>query len=97
MASVRLHLPAHYLRLISILGLLVCVAGVEVYVRWWRGHYDSTYGTVVVALMLLFNHLAYGGFNWPRRITAAIRMLTWSWIVFGSSYIVYVWVVALRE
>ncbi len=45
-------------------------------------------GNGVVALMLLFNTLAFQ-FRWPTSITVALRLLAWSWLAFGSFYIFY--------
>ncbi|MBN8422176.1 MAG: hypothetical protein J0L73_24895 [Verrucomicrobia bacterium] len=49
--------------------------------------YDR-HGNLVVALMLLFNHLAFY-FRWPPRMTAAVRLLAFGWIVFGLFYVLY--------
>jgi hypothetical protein len=43
---------------------------------------------IVVALMLLFNHVAYQ-FRWPPAATIALRALAWSWLAFGIFYIFY--------
>jgi hypothetical protein len=48
------------------------------------GRYDN----FVVALMLLFNHLAFQ-FRWPAAVTAALRLLAVGWIVFGLFYLCY--------
>jgi hypothetical protein len=47
---------------------------------------DSLVG--VVALMLLFNHLAFV-FRWSTRVTIALRMLALSWLAFSFVYIFY--------
>jgi hypothetical protein len=46
------------------------------------------YGNLVVGLMLLFNHLAYS-FRLPTPATVAVRILAWSWLLFGCFYIFY--------
>jgi hypothetical protein len=46
------------------------------------------YGTGVVLLMLLLNHLAYQ-FRWPTPVTIAFRVAALGWLVFGSFYIFY--------
>ena len=58
---------------------------------WWRLHLPPTwspghYMDGVLILMLLFNHLAYQ-FKWPLSVTVALRVLAWSWILFGLFYI----------
>lgn len=45
------------------------------------------YGNVVVALMLLFNHLAFQ-FHWPILATVLLRTLAVIWFVFACVYIV---------
>jgi hypothetical protein len=59
----------------------------------WRiglspGYRHDRNGNGVVALMLLFNHLAYQ-FRWPTSVTAALRLLAWGWLAFGCFYIFY--------
>ncbi|MHC4596536.1 MAG: hypothetical protein ACYS19_16540, partial [Planctomycetota bacterium] len=49
--------------------------------------YDR-YGNHVCILMLLFNHLAMA-FKWRRGVAVALWVLSWSWIVFGLFYILY--------
>jgi hypothetical protein len=46
------------------------------------------YGSVVVGLMLLFNHLAcfYTRTGWKR---SAMKGVAWTWIVLGSAYVVW--------
>jgi hypothetical protein len=46
------------------------------------------YASAVVALMLLFNHLAYQ-FRLPFALIIALRCLAWGWLVFGIFYIFY--------
>jgi hypothetical protein len=94
----RLHLAYRHTMLISSLFLLACALGADVYFSRRIGHRGiDSYLTVAMALMLLFNHLAYGGFSWPRRVAAGIRILAWSWIAFTCSYLVYVVGVALTK
>lgn len=50
-------------------------------------HYDRC-GNLVVALMLLFNHLAFQ-FRWPAGVTVALRVLSLGWTVFGLFYVFY--------
>ena len=46
------------------------------------------YSTSIVALMLLFSHLAYW-FKWPTTVTVILRVLVWIWIVFAFFYMFY--------
>ena len=50
--------------------------------------YDE-YGNLVIALMLLFNHIAYNftKTGWKGRVMKAVA---WIWMVFGSFYIFWV-------
>jgi hypothetical protein len=43
---------------------------------------------LVVPLMLLFFVLAYG-FRWPDFVTASLRILAWSWLLFAGFYLFY--------
>ena len=59
----------------------------------WRLNLSPRYpsdrnGTLVVALMLLFNHLAFQ-FRWTLLMTATLRILALAWIVFGFFYLFY--------
>lgn len=50
--------------------------------------YDSS-ARVVIALLLLFTHLAFS-LRWPPLVTAALRLLALSWVLFGVLYVVAV-------
>ena len=70
--------------------LVVCLLLLAWHIQW-RLSLSADYpyernGNGVVALMLLFNHLAYQ-FRWSTRVTIALRMLAWSWLAFGCFYI----------
>ncbi|MFZ2281027.1 MAG: hypothetical protein WAW39_24725 [Prosthecobacter sp.] len=45
-------------------------------------------GNLVVALMLLFNHLAFQ-FRWPAGVAVALRVLALGWTAFGLFYVCY--------
>ena len=72
--------------------LVVCLLLLAFHIQWrltlspdYRG--DRNVGGVV-ALMLLFNHLAFY-FRWPTSVTVALRLLAWVWLAFGCFYIFY--------
>ena len=44
------------------------------------------YGSLVVPVMLLFNHLAFQ-FRWPRGVMVTLRIIALGWLVGGSIYI----------
>jgi len=72
--------------------LVVCLLLLAVHIQW-RLTLPSDYrhdpnGNGVVALMLLFNHLAHN-FRWPTSVTIALRLLAWGWLAFGCFYIFY--------
>ena len=58
---------------------------------WWSAPtpfpYDR-YGNLVVALMLLFNHLAFY-FRWSPGVTFVLRVLALGWSVLGLFYVLY--------
>jgi len=76
------------------LAVILALLAVDIY---WRLNLPPFYHGArnlgcVVALMLLFNHLAYQ-FRWPSQATIALRLLAWGWLVFGFFYIFYSWTV----
>ena len=66
-----------------IIGLLVC--DVLLLLRRQNFGYDQ-YGNLVVALMILFQHIAFyfTKTGWPSRV---MKTITWIWVVFGLAYI----------
>ena len=72
--------------------LVVCLLLLAFHIQW-RLTLSPDYrhdrnGNGVVALMLLFNTLAYQ-FRWPTSVTVALRLLAWVWLAFGCFYIFY--------
>jgi hypothetical protein len=58
--------------------------------RELSSHYPYTnYTNLAVALMLLFNHLAFQ-FNFSAPATRALRILAIVWMVFASAYVGWV-------
>ena len=51
-------------------------------------HHGNPFGSVIIAVMLLFNHVAFQ-FYLPPRLTAFSRILAIVWIVFAGVYIGY--------
>jgi hypothetical protein len=74
----------------GMLVFILCLLGR--YVLWYLGlpaeyPYDR-YGTGILELALLFNHLAFS-LEWRPLVTAALRVLAVSWIVFTFFYLIY--------
>ena len=61
-------------------------------IRWYftfaHVYNGDPYGTGILVLALLFNHLAFA-FNWPRAVAIALWVLAGSWIVFSLFYVFY--------
>jgi hypothetical protein len=74
--------------------LVVCLFLIAQCVAWYlrlpKDYPYDRYSNLVVVLMLLFNHLAYQ-FRWPSSVALVLRLLAWTWVVFGCFYIFY-WV-----
>jgi len=53
----------------------------------YRGFAYDEYGTLVVALMLLFNHIAYNFMKtgWKGRV---MKTVSWAWMILGFVYII---------
>jgi hypothetical protein len=74
----------------GMLGVILVLLAIDLQ---WRLSLPSAYPhdrnlNCVVVLMLLFNHLAYQ-FRWPPAATVGLRVLAWSWLVFGVFCIVF--------
>ena len=80
----------------GMLGLILCLLIFNVYhLLKWRDFAYSGYGNLIVALMLLFNHIAYNftKTGWKKRV---MRTVAGIWIVLGFVYIFWgIWVGAL--
>jgi len=46
------------------------------------------YGGMIIALMLLLNHVAFQ-FHLPPRVTVAVRILAIGWVTFGLFWVCY--------
>ena len=58
-------------------------------------NYDSdTFLGPVVTLMLLFNHLAYQ-FTKRGWLSRVMKTIAWIWVVFGSAYVLWVFIAGL--
>ena len=51
----------------------------------YSGH---RFGSIIVPLMLLFNHLAFS-FRWPLNVSFAMHVLAYGWLVLGCCYIFF--------
>lgn len=74
-------------------GILAVILALLAWNIRWRLNLSPRYphdrnGTLVLALMLLFNHLAFQ-FRWPAMMTAALRILALTWVIFGCFYLFY--------
>ena len=72
--------------------LAVCLLLLAFHIHWRLGlspdyPYDRN-GNGVVALMLLFNHLAFQ-FRWNTSVTISLRLLALAWLSFGCFYFLY--------
>lgn len=71
------------------LGLILCLLGFNVFhlLKWQHFGLDQ-YGNLVVALMLLFNHIAFyfTTRGWPSRIMKAVAVI---WLVLGFAYVAW--------
>ena len=72
--------------LVLIIGLLIW--NVASLLKWQNFDYDQ-YGNLIIALMLLFNHIAYQltKRGWLSRV---MKTIAWIWIVFGFAYIFWI-------
>lgn len=72
--------------------LLVVLLLLAFHIQWRltlpQGYSHDRNGNGIIALTLLFNHLAYQ-FRWPTAITVALRLLAWGWLIFSCFYIFY--------
>ena len=72
--------------LVLIIGLLIW--NVASLLKWQNFDYDQ-YGNLIIALVLLFNHIAYQltKRGWLSRV---MKTIAWIWIVFGFAYIFWI-------
>ena len=74
----------------GMLAVILCllVANVTHLLKWQGFAYDK-YGNLIVALMLLFNHIAYNftKTGWKNRV---MRAVAWIWLILGFVYIFWV-------
>ena len=86
------HPVCRYGSLVFRYGMLAFILGLlarQIKISLMFPTYDGDpYGNYVVSLMLLFNHLVFA-FKWPRRVARALWILSWSWLIFGLFYILY--------
>lgn len=92
------HTPAaspetDYLHKYGMLALILCllIFSVQHLLKYRDFAYDE-YGNLIVALMLLFNHIAYNftKTGWKNRV---MRTVVWTWMVLGTVYIFWgIWV-----
>ena len=78
------------LRKYGMLGLILCLLVFNVqHLLKWQDFADDEYGNLVIALMLLFNHIAYNftKTGWKSRV---MKTVAWIWIVLGFVYIFWV-------
>ena len=80
--------PAVYRYGMLVFILLLLVRQVHWQLTLPTAYSGDPYGTAVVILMLLFNHLAYA-FTWRRSIAVVLWTLAWIWLGFGSVYIFF--------
>ena len=74
----------------GMLGLILCLLAFNVHhILKWRDFASDEYGNLVIALMLLFNHIAYNftKTGWKSRVMKTVARL---WIVIGLVYIFWV-------
>lgn len=65
--------------------LVMLVANIAILVTEGDYGYDK-YTSIVVTLMLLFNHVAYQ-YKLPRSFRLLAKLLAWTWLSIGLSYI----------
>jgi hypothetical protein len=72
----------------AMLGFTLLLLGANIYwrINLPRGYQGDRYVNFVVALMLLFNVLAFQ-FRWPVLATVLLRTLAFMWIAFAFVYI----------
>ena len=72
--------------LVLIIGLLVW--NITTLLEWRNSGYDQ-YGNLMIALMLLFNHIAYQ-FTKRGWLSRVMKTVAWVWLVFGFAYIFWI-------
>ena len=76
------------LRKYGMLGFILCLLVLSVLhlIKYRDFAYDE-YGTLVVILMLLFNHIAYNftKTGWKHRV---MKTVAWTWMILGFVYII---------
>lgn len=74
----------------GMLGLILCLLAFNVHhiLKWQDFAYDE-YGNLVIALMLLFNHIAYNftKTGWKSRV---MKTVAWVWLALGFVYIFWI-------
>ena len=76
------------LRKYGMLGFILCLLVLSVLnLIKYRGFAYDEYGTLVVCLMLLFNHVAYNftKAGWKHRV---MKTVAWTWMILGFVYII---------
>jgi hypothetical protein len=74
-------------------GILIVILGLLAVNLWWYfrlspAYSGDPYTLFVGGLTGLFCHLAFS-FQWRPSVTVALRVLTWSWLVFAFFYAFY--------
>ena len=69
--------------LVLIIGLLIW--NVASLLKWQNFDYDQ-YGNLIIALVLLFNHIAYQ-FTKRGWLSRVMKTIAWTWLVFAFAYI----------
>lgn len=89
-ASAGTEFVSGYLWKYGFLVLILCLLAFNVFIhfKWWDFGYDKFMGTVV-ALMLLFNHIAYYLVTkgWK---SVVMKTVAWVWIILGFAYFFWV-------
>ena len=76
-----------YVVLVALLILLAC----SIYLCFTihpRSYRTDPFRGLIIALMALFNFLAFG-FKWPSAVAVALRSLAWIWMAFAFVYLAY--------
>src|SRR4051812_25367960 len=68
--------------------LVLLVADILWFSRRSSHYHGDPYGNLVIAVMLLLNHLAFQ-FTYPSAATAALRSVAIFWLVFACYYTFY--------
>ena len=80
---------ADHLHKYGMLALILCLlVFAVVHLLKYRDFAYDEYGNLIVALMLLFNHIAYNftKTGWQNRV---MRTVAWTWMVLGFVYILW--------